>query len=151
MALTNEEYLTLRQYCGLSQQDAAEFHGIKNDKTIRRWEKGQSDVSEVASEKLLWLNSQIDMMVKAFINAIDENTNFTFLTYSPEDIDMIPASHPIPPMAYNAAFRRLWLSLKEDNKPAHLVRMDRKKYIEWLAGRKDSLEYRIKWATEQIS
>lgn len=156
--LTNEEYRTLRQACGFTQIDAQHFHGIKNKKTISRWENGQSSVSERASAAILELNHRINKAVQCLLSSFDEagkeqpGTKINLILYAIEDADMISfwTSNGMPVEAHNATIRRAWLELTSAGVECRLVLMKKAKYFHWLKNRKDSTELRTEWAAEQI-
>ena len=58
--MTGAEYKTRREAFGLSAAEAAEFHRLKSDRTIRHWESGRSPVPEGAAAELLALDRRID-------------------------------------------------------------------------------------------
>lgn len=61
--MTGAEYKTLRQALGLSAAEAASFHGLASDRTIRYWESGQVEVPAGAAAELRELDHRLDRAV----------------------------------------------------------------------------------------
>ena len=61
--LTSAEYRSIRQLLGFTQEEAAIFHNVGNVRTIKRWEKGESVVSELACDKITGLFEKINWVI----------------------------------------------------------------------------------------
>ena len=57
--MTPAGYRTLREACGLSQQDAAAFHDVSL-RTIAHWETGRNSIPAGAAQELMDLSAQIE-------------------------------------------------------------------------------------------
>lgn len=53
--LSGLEYRAIRESLGLTQVEAAAFHGLKGVLTIKRWESERSFISKAACDKILSL------------------------------------------------------------------------------------------------
>jgi len=51
--MTKEQFKQIRLNMGLTQQQMADYLGIKSGRTIRRYESGEWAVSQVVIEKLI--------------------------------------------------------------------------------------------------
>lgn len=60
--MTAALYRTLRKMCGLSQDEAADFHGV-HLRTIRHWEAGRNNPPPGAIVELEKLNAKIESAV----------------------------------------------------------------------------------------
>ena len=69
--MTSAEYRTLREACGLSQQDAAIFHAVSL-RTIGHWETGRNNVPAGAAQELLGLNATIEAGVTNAMTLVAE-------------------------------------------------------------------------------
>jgi transcriptional regulator with XRE-family HTH domain len=70
-AITPAEYRTLREACGLSQQDAANFHDVAI-RTIAHWETGRNNVPSGAAQELRGLSATIERGVQNILTLIAE-------------------------------------------------------------------------------
>lgn len=61
--MTGAEYKTLREALGLSAREAARFHRIASDRTIRHWENGRAPVPAGAADELRTIDAGIDRAV----------------------------------------------------------------------------------------
>ena len=150
--MTGEEYRTFRTACGLSQAEAAIFHGLKNWNTVRRWERGKTPVSSIAEEKIRDLNDFIEDEVSEIIAGLEGcPQTVALLVYDNADLDMLLWDHTdIPRQAHAAIIRRAFMELIEQGVDVRLVRMNRAKYMEWLGDRADTQDRRATWAASQI-
>jgi len=69
--MTSAEYRTLREACGLSQQDAAIFHDVAL-RTIGHWETGRNNVPPGAAAELLGLNATIEAGVTNILTLVSD-------------------------------------------------------------------------------
>ena len=69
--MTSAEYRTLREACGLSQQDAAIFHDVSL-RTIAHWETGRNNIPAGAARELRALNDRIEQGVTNIQTLIGE-------------------------------------------------------------------------------
>lgn len=69
--MTSAEYRTLREACGLSQQDAVVFHGV-SPRTIQHWETGRNNVPAGAAQELRDLNALIERGVQNWLALASE-------------------------------------------------------------------------------
>ena len=72
--LTNAEYRTLREECGLSLSEAADFHDVREG-TVKKWEKSAPPGG--AAAELIGLRIQIDAAARTalevYLNALSQN------------------------------------------------------------------------------
>lgn len=69
--MTSAEYRTLREACGLSQQEAATFHDVSL-RTIAHWETGRNNIPAGAAQELLDLNAIIERGVQNVMTLVAE-------------------------------------------------------------------------------
>ncbi len=69
--MTSAEYRTLREACGLSQQEAATFHDVAL-RTISHWETGRNNIPAGAAQELLDLNALIERGVQNVMTLVAE-------------------------------------------------------------------------------
>lgn len=69
--MTAAEFRTLREACGLSQQEAATFHGVSL-RTIAHWETGRNNIPPGAAQELLDLNAMIERGVQNVMTLVGE-------------------------------------------------------------------------------
>lgn len=104
--LTGAEYKTLREECGLSVSEAADFHDVREG-TVKKWEKTAPPPG--AAFELLSLRRQIDAAARkaleVYLNALSNNSEI-------EGVDLyryeawayaesVPASEGLPHGAHN--------------------------------------------------
>ena len=149
--LSAEEYKTLRQTLGFSQEEAAEFHRLQNKRTIMRWEKGTSFVSEIACLKITRLFEQINQVVKTGVEKIldaPENTQIVLIIYPEGCRDLIPGMNNLPISVHTAMVKRVYIAARELGRDVGLVTFNPQSYFSFLAanGLKDGHDSRSAWA-----
>lgn len=158
--LTGAEYKKLRQHCGLNIIDCMEFHGVKNRRTIERWESGYSEISEQASEKILSLHQRLLAMKEQYLSVIKRQIkkmggrkpeDLVLITYSPRDSDMI-FGWTLPFNCHSGLVGMIFTDLKNMGIDVRLVPMNRKKYFAFLEERNlsDTPSARAAWGGLQI-
>lgn len=149
----NEEYRALRKVLGLSQQEAQEFHGLKNIRTITQWESGRNTTSQCACDKMLNLmaisNDFIDQ--KFFDIRHHRNQPAVFLTYKDgeNEIFIEPILKIFPTLsAYKMAISRAFAEALSRGMDAHIVIFDEIAYDSYLVANNldDTLKNRDDWA-----
>ena len=69
--MTPAEYRTLREACGLSQQQAALFHNVSL-RTIGHWEEGRNKIPPGCEEELYGLDALIQRGVENILTLVAE-------------------------------------------------------------------------------
>ena len=159
--MTPQEYRALREACGLSQEDAREFHGIKNASSVAKWENGKSYISEMAEEKIKALN---ELIQKSVDNALIEFNNQTIQQGSPPDVvvlvtysdadfetfmpDMV--AQGLPNGAHKAIVRRTYLALIAMEAKVAIVEMNKDDFLDFISANKmpDNKGTRSAWAVD---
>jgi len=158
-SLTAEEYKILRIACGLTQEEARKLHGLKEIRTIQRWEDGSSWISKIAEEKILWANEVIQRSVDnaiqiykdALMNHCEKPETVVLIQYSNDDfIVFVPelAKLGFPNNVHRAMILRLYLAFREYGQKVSIVEMNVDDYIEFLESRnlEDTQDARAAWA-----
>lgn len=114
--LTAEEYKTIRQTLGFSQAEAAAFHKLQNVRTVKRWENGDSFVSELACNKITRLFELIKAQIKSAVEKIikmPKDTEIVLVVYPEGCRDLIPGLGDLPVSVHTAMIRRVYVAAKE--------------------------------------
>lgn len=153
--LTSVEYKALRQLLGFSQAEAAKFHGLQNMRTIRRWESGDSWISDVACKKICTLAKKIDEVIgealrKASQCGSDE-TSVVLIVY-PDDCyrDYVVEIGNLPNSVHRAMVARTYECLRQRGYITGIVEFNPHDYAEFLKKNNvpDSQDVRAAWAAE---
>lgn len=153
--LNGEEYRAIRKVLGFSQDDATEFHGLKNRRTIHQWESGRSTTSSCACIKMLdHIKTANDFVERK----IWEQKHYRpqpiiFLTYddNDENLYMQVASDEFYFLSdYKMAIARAYVKCLEQGLDAHLVVFDPIKYDSFLEATNgvDTAKAREEWARQ---
>lgn len=127
--MTPAEFRTLREACGLSQQDAATFHDVSL-RTIAHWETGRNAIPVGAAQELLDLNATIERGVQNVLTlageiaaqhgepAIIRLTRYrTADDYAGSRPDREGLAHP----CHNAMLGRVLVALRRSGRAAEIV------------------------------
>ena len=148
--LTAEEYRALRELLGFTQAEAAEFHKVQNMRTIRRWESGDSWVSELACDKISQLAIQIEQRINAGFEQWQKGKYPVTLLIYPDDCKMAIGFEDLPNSVHRAMVYRLYAKIKEAGGEVSIVTFNPQLYMIWLAQHKlkDNQAHRGAWAAE---
>lgn len=156
--LTSAEYAAIRKTLGFTQQEAAEFHKVQNVRTIKRWENGDSWVSELACEKIIQLfrliNAQVretcEMIATDFNSKPEEEWDVAVLIQYPDTCyaKFVAGIGNLPNSVHKTMINRIYSSLTEQNYPVGIIMFNPQDYFSFLAanGRVDNQESRAIWA-----
>lgn len=135
--LTAQEYTAIRKTLGLTQEEARDFHRCQNIRTIQRWEKGDSWVSELACDKITALFNQVNRVIAA---AIEQAQKF-----SKEELEVILIIYPdscykkyaygfenLPNSVHRAMIYRTYTALKEMGIKSGVVEFNPQDYFVFL-------------------
>lgn len=101
--MTGSEYKALRQLLGMTRLQAAAFHGVRNLRTIYRWETDYSVISNVAASNIIKLFIWSCREVMRCVHEAEEGkTMREHLFVLPEEV------RPLPYSVYEAIFARTY-------------------------------------------
>ena len=153
--LTSSEYKALRQLLGFTQEEAAKFHKVQNVRTIKRWEKGDSWVSEMACDKILDLLKKVNWTIEQAVLEAEK--------LPPADMEIVLIVYPdacyrkfvagmdeIPNNVHRTMISRVYVRLKERGYNVGIVEFCPQDYFIYLAAHdlKDSPDVRSQWACD---
>lgn len=148
--LTAEEYRTIRQTLGFTQEEAKNFHRVQNVRTIKRWENGDSFVSDIACEKISALFERINKIVADAISHIADHpeAQIVLIIYPDGCREMVYGLGDLPLSIHNAMIQRVYSGARAAGYKVGLVTFNPQEYIAWCAanGLKDSQDTRSAWA-----
>lgn len=154
--LTALEYKTIRILLGFSQEEAKEFHGVKNIRTIKRWESGQSRVSELACDKIMDLFKKINWVigqgVRSYENLPEEvrqKTEVTLIFYPDSCYKKFAVGFEnLPNSVHKTAVSRLFAELIERGVKVGIVEFNPQDYFSFMGANnyKDAQDVRALWA-----
>lgn len=157
--LTNAEYKALRTYLGLSQEEATRLHGLKNVKTVQRWENGHSFISDIACNKLLEIFGKVQTVIEGTLAQFSQdggnaNDRVVLIIY-PDDCyrEYVTDIGDLPNSVHQSMMNKLYIELRHLGVDAHIVMFDKTSYQEWLANsrQQDGHEARSLWAIQYYS
>lgn len=156
--LTAAEYKALRELLGFSQQEAAEFHNMQNARTIRRWERGDSWVSKIASDKICALAEKVNWTIEQVVDSLlkydPSQAEAVFIVYPGETHkNFLPDTQGLPTSVHRSMIGRIYSILHLKGYEVGIVEFNAQDYISFL-GRKgltDSQSTRALWATDYRS
>lgn len=152
--LTAEEYVAIRKTLGFTQEQLAEFHGVKSVRTIKRWEKGDSFISEIACDKIMSLFAQINAVIETAIEKWEDNPIAVVLIIYPDECykKFVVGIGDLPNSIHRTMIERVYCNLKSKGAEVDIVKFNPQVYMIWLAdkGLKDSQDVRSMWASEYI-
>lgn len=157
--LTAAEYKTIRQFLGFSQQEAAEFHNVQNVRTIKRWENGDSWVSELACDKITKLLKQIQWTIGQAVERYRElphaqETSVVLITYPDNCLaKFVPNWGNLPASVHRAIIAHTYTALKELGADVGIVVFNPQDYFTYLAAHNlsDGQDSRSAWACDYRS
>lgn len=156
--LTAAEYKALRQLLGFTQAQAAEFHRVQNIRTIQRWEKGDSWVSELACDRITALAEKINWTISQAIEQAQE--------FKPNELEVVLIVYPdacykqfafgfenLPNSVHQAMIARTYSALKELGYNCGVVEFNPQDYFIYLSSHnlKDNSSSRSQWAVDYHS
>lgn len=151
--LTSAEYKALRQLLGFTQAQAAEFHRVQNIRTIQRWEKGDSWVSELACDKITDLAKKIDWSINQAVSQAQQfNPNeleVVLIIYSDSCYKQFAYGFEnLPNSVHQAMIARTYSALKELGYSCGVVEFNPQDYFTYLVihNLKDNSASRSQWA-----
>lgn len=155
--LTAEEYKTIRQILGFTQEEAAKFHRVQNLRTIQRWEKGTSFVSELACDKITALFEQVSAVVDAAVDKALEaaekhpEIEVTMIIY-PNNCykKYVREIGDLPNSVHRAMIGRVYSELMSCGVKCGVVEFNAQDYFNYMAmhGLTDTPDTRSAWAAE---
>jgi transcriptional regulator with XRE-family HTH domain len=150
--LTAEEYVAIRKTLGFTQEQLVQFHGVQSVRTIKRWEKGDSFISEMACDKIMNLFTQINAVVETAIEKWEANPVPTTLIIYPDECykKFVVGIGDLPNSIHRAMIERVYCELVSRGADVDLVKFNPQIYMIWLAnkGLKDGQDVRGMWAAE---
>lgn len=153
--LTSVEYKLLRTSLGFTQAQAAEFHNVQNVRTIKRWESGDSWVSELACDRITKLAEKVNWTIQ---HAVEQASN-----YKPEELEITLIVYPdgcykkyavgfedLPNSVHQAMITRTYTALSRLGYKVGVVEMNTQDYFIYLAKNnlKDDQVSRSAWACD---
>ena len=147
--ITGSELRVLRQNCGLTQEDVAEYIGC-GLRSVKRWEAGKSRIPQRVFNRLFDLRviEQHDSAVMTFSLGNLDVANALIL-YDESDADLCDYDKSIPFNACRHIIVTAYNSLRASGYSVRLVKFDREDYFAFLAGRSDTQAERSSWAALQ--
>ena len=146
----------LRQNCGLTQEDVAEYIGC-GLRSVKRWEAGKSRISDRVVSILQKINDALNCyaaeVLKAYADQAekidpDELPEACLIVYDDDDADLVDWSLPFH--SHAAAIFKAFQLLRKNGVPARIVKFQRADYFfSWLKDRKDTPATRSAWAALQ--
>lgn len=155
--MTAEEYKAIRLILGMTQEEAADFHKVQNVRTIKRWEKGESWVSERACDKITGLLEKVNRTIDAVLDISKE------ILKKGDELDGVMIVYPdscykkfavgfadLPNSIHKAMVTRIYLALKELGVETGIVEFNPQDYFTYLSihGLEDSQAVRAAWASD---
>ena len=157
--LTAEEYRAIRTALGFTQQEAADFHRVQNIRTIIRWERGDSWVSELACDKIIGLFKRINTLVYAaeykiresFDNLPRDEWDVAVLIQYPDSCykQFVFDIGDLPNSIHKTMINRIYTDMTEEGYPVGIIMFNPADYFTFLSanGLQDCHESRSAWAT----
>lgn len=149
--LTGEEYLAIRKMLGLTQDEAAELHGLKRKETILWWENNKSTLSLPACDKITELSNKINDLIDEIKVKYEQDKQDVFLiTYDDEDYQkyIFGLGRNLPNNVHKMMTYRAYVELRKIGALAYIVKFNKSSYAHYLAefGATDTPENRTSWA-----
>ena len=149
--ITGSELRVLRQNCGLTQEDVAEYIGC-GLRSVKRWEAGKSRIPQRVFDTLTQLRIRIlteSALMLSFASARTEP--IALILYDEEDADICGRQFDGPFNAFRHVVISTFNALRSAGYSPRLVRFVRSDYFAFLAGRDDTDYLRAKWAEIQMT
>jgi len=153
--ITGTELRVLRQNCGLTQEDAAEYIGC-GLRSVKRWEAGTSRISDRVVAILQKIEAALNACAAEVMKTYDDHTKSMnpdelpeacLIVYDDDDADLVDWSLPFH--SHAAAVFKAFTLLRWNGVPARIVKFDREDYFAFLDGRQDAPSMRSAWAALQ--
>ena len=149
--ITGTELRILRQNCGLTQEDVAEYIGCSL-RSVKRWEAGKSRIPQRVFDALTQLRIRILTESALMLSFAAERTEpIALILYDEEDADLCGRQFDGPFNALRHIIVTAYNSLRAAGYSVRLVKFDRDDYFAFLYGREDTDYLRAKWAEVQIT
>lgn len=150
--ITGTELRVLRQNCGLTQEDVAEYIGC-GLRSVKRWENGKSRIPQRIFDTLTGLRIRIlaeSALMSSFASSRTEP--IALILYDEEDADLCGRKFDgnIPFNAFRHIVISTFHALQSAGYSPRLVRFVRSDYFAFLDGKEDTDCLRAKWAALQI-
>lgn len=154
--LTAEEYRAIRQALGMTLEEAAEFHRVQNIRTIIRWEKGDSWVSELACDKITGLLEKINKTISETIEMAREvlkkgELEAVLIIYPDSCYKKFAVGFAeLPNSVHKAMIVRTYTALKELGADTGIVEFNPQDYFAYIGsqGMTDNPASRAAWAAD---
>ena len=151
--ITGSELRVLRQNCGLTQEDVAEYIGC-GLRSVKRWEAGKSRIPQRVFDTLAQLRIRILTESALMLSFASSRTEpIALILYDEEDADLCGRQFDgnIPFNAFRHVVISTFNALRSAGYSPRLVRFVRSDYFAFLDGREDTDYLRAKWAEVQIT
>lgn len=151
--ITGSELRVLRQNCGLTQEDVAEYIGC-GLRSVKRWEAGKSRIPQRVVDTLTQLRIRILTESSLMLSFASSRTEpIALILYDEEDADLCGRQFDgnIPFNAFRHVVISTFNALRSAGYSPRLVRFVRSDYFTFLDGREDTDYLRAKWAEVQIT
>lgn len=144
--ITGTELRVLRQNCGLTQEDVAEYIGC-GLRSVKRWENGKSRIPQRIFDTLTRL--RIRILTESALMLSFAAEPFALILYDKEDADLCGRQFDGPFNAFRHVVISTFNALRSAGYSPRLVRFVRSDYFAFLDGREDTDYLRAKWAALQ--
>lgn len=148
--ITGSELRVLRQNCGLTQEDVAEYIGC-GLRSVKRWEAGKSRIPQRVFDTMtqLWIRILAESaLMSSFASSRTEP--IALILYDEEDAELCGRQFDGPFNAFRHVVVSTFNALRSAGYSPRLVRFVRSDYFAFLDGREDTDYLRAKWAEVQI-
>lgn len=122
--LTAQEFKTIREELGLTQSELCRMLGMKNYKTVVRWEAGNNAIPEGVCDDLLNILRENYYKVEARLKELNDK----YYRYDAAPVYLILKDDPVE----NAALRKAYVKFIFQKKNVHLFRFDEKDYNDFI-------------------
>ena len=148
--ITGTELRVLRQNCGLTQEDVAEYIGC-GLRSVKRWESGKSRIPQRVFDRLFDLRVIEQHKSAVMTIAFGKIPLSALIIYEKSDADVCDYDDTIPFNAWRHIIVTAYNSLRAAGYSVRLVKFDSDDYFAFLGLRKDTPILRSKWAEIQIT
>ena len=160
--LTPQEYKAIRESLGFTQEEVADFHHLQSVRTIKKWERGDSYVSELACDKITSLLERVNWAIKEALKVYkdfqekhpEDEIEVTLIVYPEECYQKFAVGfEDLPNNVHRAMVKRLYLALREMNIDTGIVLFNPQDYFTFLAVNNltDNQASRGAWASDYRS
>lgn len=148
--ITGSELRVLRQNCGLTQKDVAEYIdcGLRS---VKRWEAGKSRIPQRVFDRLFDLLTIEQHNSAVMTGTFGKPLLSALIFYDESDADLCDYDKAIPFNAWRHIIVTAYNSLRSAGYSVRLVKFDRDDYFAFLAGRTDDPAERSVWAALQTT